>query len=354
MSIYNENDGLKYVMEQRWENKQNNQFPYSNEEYIKKFCQIEDYLNENYHPDVNLGAAVSGDGLLTDHGIAHVKMVMEKANAIIGTRVEDLKGYEIFLLLVAIHFHDLGNITGRQDHEKKILEIMTGMKDVLPLDISEQEIVASIATAHGGFVDKTCDDKDTLKTIEHETFCNGISVRPSLLASILRFADELSDDFSRSKSKVDIPDENRIYHEYSKSLEPLGFNGKTIVFTYRIPYCMVKEKLKKGNQELYLYDEIMIRLSKCLRELEYCRKYADGFIGINTLSVTIKISDPQNSLKECDKDSFRLSLSGYPDENSFKLENYIVGNDCSDNQRKLKYSDGEELKNAIEKRGVSI
>lgn len=350
MSIYNKNDGLKYVMEQRWEDKQNDQFPNSNEEYIEKFRQIEDYLNQKYHPDVNLGAAISGDGLLTDHGVAHIKMVMEKANSILGAKVDELKGYEIFLLLVAIHFHDLGNITGRQDHEKKILDVMNDMKDVLPLDIPEQEIVSSIATAHGGFVDKTSCDKDTLKPIQRETFCNGISVRPLLLASILRFADELSDDFSRSRSKVEIPDENKIYHEYSKSLEPLGFNGNTIVFIYRIPYSMVKVKLKKGDKEIYLYDEIMNRLSKCLRELEYCRKYADGFIGITTMSVTIKISDPNNPIKVCDSDSFRVSLSGYPDERTFKLENYIVDNDCLDNRKRLKYSDGEALKKAIEER----
>lgn len=350
--FYKENDGLKYIMEQRWNEKSEDEFPKTKNELIKNFEYIESFLNNKYHPNVNIGAAISGDGVLTDHGVEHVQAVMDKAFKIIKEKVHLLKGYEIFLLLVAIHFHDLGNISGRQDHETKIIEIMDEMGDQLPMDVPEKELVVSIATAHGGFADDAHKNKDTLRSVYPETHCNGIIVRPIILAAVLRFADELSDDFNRFVN-IDIPPENKIFHEYSKSLEPVGFNGKTLSFKYRIPYEKTKETMKKGSKEIYLYDEIRLRLSKCLLELDYCRKYADRFIDITTLSVSIKIMDPKNTIKSCDSDQFRLSLFGYPNENDFCLEDHIVNEDISsdDNStKKPKYSSGEELKNAMMKR----
>lgn len=356
MFIYKETDGLKYIMEQRLAQGAEGQFPKTKKNLIQNFRDLEAYLNEKYHPNVNLGAAISGDGILTDHGVDHVQMVMDKAFSIINGKENSLKGYEIFLLLVAIHFHDLGNISGRIDHEKKIIDIMNEMGDRLPIDDPEKEIVTAIATAHGGFAYNNSEDKDTLRLLYHETFCNSIPVRPAVLAAILRFADELSDDFSRFLD-MDIPDENKIFHEYSKSLEPLAFSGKTLSFRYRIPYAKTKETMKKGNQETYLYDEIRLRLSKCLRELDYCRKYADGFIGITTLSVAIKINDPNNPIKAYDSDAFRLCLFGYPHEGAFRLEDYIVNEELSyvngntfEHQKKPKYSSGEDLKEAIMKK----
>lgn len=357
MSYFKESDGLKYVMEEKFNSGGSNEFPSNKKDLIEKFLNLEKFLNENHHPNVNLGAAVSGDGVLTDHGVEHVQMVMEKAFNIIKGKEAQLKGYEIFLLLVAIHFHDLGNITGRKDHEKKIIDIMEEMGELLPVDDPEKEIISMIATAHGGYVDDKCQDKDTLRYVVSETFCNSIQIRPALLAAILRFADELSDDFNRAVN-VSIPDENKIFHEYSKSLEPIGFSGKTLSFKYRIPYEKTKETMIKGTKKYYLYDEICFRLLKCLRELDYCRKYADGFIIITTLSVSIKINDPKNHLKPYDSDSFQLSLFGYPHEESYHLGDYIVddksflGDNTLNDFPRPKYSSGEDLKNAIMKREV--
>ena len=56
----------------------------------------------------------------------------------------------------------------------------------------------------------------------------------------------------------------------------------------------------------------MNRLKKCLKELEYCRKYAEGFIRITTLRVEINIMDPVIAHRPKKKTCFTLRLSGYP------------------------------------------
>lgn len=95
---------------------------------VASFKYIEDYMNQNCHPNTTLGAALHGDGLLTDHGVEHVKMVIQNAGKLVGDmQYKRLNGYEIYLLLLAIHFHDVGNVCGRQEHEKKIDDIIIGV-----------------------------------------------------------------------------------------------------------------------------------------------------------------------------------------------------------------------------------
>ena len=115
MSIYKEKDGLRYDMEQIWESGSSDQFPRNITKLVENYKYIEDYMNEHCHPNATVGAAVNDDGLLTDHGPDHVRMVTQNAKQLIGDlSLRKLNGYEIYLLLLAIHFHDVGNCLGRE------------------------------------------------------------------------------------------------------------------------------------------------------------------------------------------------------------------------------------------------
>ena len=334
MSIYREIDGLRYTMEQLYNTGGKDQFPLSKGDLISSFKYIEDYMNTNCHPNTVAGAAAHGDGLLTDHGVDHVKMVIANAGNLIGDMTHhQLKCYEIYLLLLAIHFHDVGNVLGRADHEKKINAIMVALGDQLPLDMPEKVIVSNIAMSHGGYTDVAHTDKDTLCRLNLVENCNGIVIRPALLGAILRFADELSDDSTRTSRYMNdanaIPDENKIFHAYSSALAPISFNGNTISFQYYILLEQARNKIPNPDGK-FLYDEIISRLKKCMQELEYCQKYSEGFIRITTLSVTINVMDPTTTFTPLDSTKFSLRLSGYP--NGFTISN-----------KTLEFKTGEDL-----------
>jgi hypothetical protein len=346
--FFKQADGLKYIMEQRWIGKTLcDQFPQSKEKLISNYKYIENYLNDRYHCYVGLGASIAGDGVLTDHGVKHVQAVINKAWNLIKDKTDRFNGYELYLLLLATHFHDLGNIKGREEHEQKIIEVMDEIGNHLPLDDAEKEFVSKISMAHGGYVQNNKNDKNTLQTLEHETTCNGITIRPMLLAAILRFADELADDYDRIIPSVKIPPENEVFQEYSKSLEPIGFDKKTLIFRFRIPYEATKTTLKKIKGDIFLYDEILERLSKCLRELDYCRRYSNGFIDIETIHVEIKVTNPKNSCKVLKRTFFKLSLARYPKEDTFHLKDFIMSDNSNISQKNLEFSNGEELKKAM-------
>lgn len=353
MSYYKPSEGLKYILEQRengtdksFNELKNNtkQFPLVNKSYTTVFNTIERIMNEKWHQDVNLGAAISDGQLLTDHGTKHIESVISHSLDIIKSSNE-LTGFEIFLLLIAIHFHDVGNIYGREEHEQKIAEILDRSDDSFDLDVAEREIITSIATAHGGIVGE---DKDTIRFVVADQEYDSVHIRPKILASVLRFADEISDDLSRSFSNnnICVPRENEVYHEYSNSLTPVSIKGNTIIFHYRIQYENAIKKLGKGNDEVFLYDEILQRLSKCMCELEYCRKYSDGLIKINTLDVTIDIINKGSTFKQFSTDCFRLSLHGYPNKANFNIKDYmepINANMNGDKSDSLTYQNGEDL-----------
>ena len=344
MDYYNRQDGLKYILQRRKNGfspiKNRQEFPKPGLDYVAIFHSIEEEMNKSYHPNVNLGAAINGDGLLTDHGVEHVQDVIRHAGDI--TEINQLTGYEIFILLLAIHFHDVGNIAGRDNHEKRIAEIIDEMDNKLPLSTPEKQFICDIATAHGGYFGE---DKDTIKHITADDMYANVRIRPKVLAAILRFADEISDDFSRTVTPVDIPKANEIYHEYSRSLDPISVIGDTIKFHYRIPISLTQKKIGKDNDEVFLYDEILGRLAKCMRELEYCKKYSNGLIKPNSLSVIIDFKEDNSfRIRQGAGDRFKLSLQGYPDSSIHRLSTYMeLQNDSAHSVKPLRYKDGNEL-----------
>ena len=356
MSLYKKSDGLRYDLQQRWYGADEaspiycddrKEFPESKTMLLEQYHVFEAKMDEKWHPNVVLGAAVTGGGLLTDHGVAHVRSVIAHAKDIL-VDPHFLNGYEIYLLLMSIHFHDLGNISGREEHEQKIAELIEKMGEDLPLDNPEKEIVSAIATAHGGFCGE---DKDTIRNISLDTVYAGVHYRPKALAAILRFADEISDDFNRAEfNGVIVPHQNEVFHEYSKALEPISIIGETIKFHFRIPYELTQRKVGKGSGEVYLYDEVLARMAKCMRELEYCRKFADGAIKPTTADIIIDFLQPGSSFRRKDRDSFRLTLHGYPDADHSTLADYFdkasrLGETAP--QKELKFKDGNAVQIAM-------
>jgi hypothetical protein len=303
------------------------------------------------HPNTVLGAAIHGDGLLTDHGVDHIQMVMRNAYLLLKDKfrrkltdniVDRLNGSEVFILLMATHLHDVGNIYGREEHERKIFDVISEIGDRWTLDTAETLVIEAIATAHGGHAGDDTQDKDTLCLLNREDYLGNIPIRPALLASILRFADELSDDNTRANRFLNnagvVLDKNKIHHEYSCSLSPITITGNVVAYKYFIGIDKTHNKIPLGNGEnAYLYDEILKRLKKCLCELEYCRKYADGLISITTLNAIVNIM-PEKRGRPVKTTEFNLRLRGYPTIDSIIIDS-------------LEYMSGEELNNAIQEVG---
>ncbi len=268
--------------------------------HSKRYNALSQRLHEDYHSQVGTGAMVADGGLLTDHGSDHINTVINRAGQLIGC-VDDgssgaLRPYEIYLLLIAIHFHDLANIFGRSDHEKRIDEMMDIVSQYLG-DSVERRCIRKIACVHSGRING---DKDTISWLERSEPINGCDVRPQLLAGILRFSDELADDRNRANRILQalrkIPLGSEVYHKYAECLHSVMIRAKEkiIELTFEINVSDLTKKFGKKapsgrTKKVYLLDEIFKRNLKTHLERLYCNRYMSPVVNIRAIQVTINV-----------------------------------------------------------------
>jgi len=246
-------------------------------------------------------------------------MVIQRAGLLLNDRIQGLSGYEIYLLLLAIHFHDVGNIYGREQHETRILEVMEELGQSLDLDTPAKKTVARIAMTHGGKINGS---RDTISHLPATEYLQAMEIRPTLIASILRFADEIADDHSRAaRFLLDadlLPKENEAFHHYSKCLQPVAVEGTTLIWKFDLPkewatrtFFKENDNCASGLSRVYLYDELLRRVRKCLCELEYCSRFASPFIYLNSIRAIIQVH-LSRVINPVFEDDIRMRIKGYP------------------------------------------
>jgi hypothetical protein len=298
-------------------------FPRESVNYYDRFKGVSDYLNADVHPEVEKLAILIDGGLLTGHGPDHIKTVIRRASELIGSPKEKLSGYEVYILLLAIHFHDVGNAFGRAGHEQNNFDVMNKCKGLLGNDSIEMRVIQRVAEAHGG------SDKDKISRLPVDQALNNKAVRMQKLAALLRFADELSDDKSRAnRFALDlgkIPTESEVFHKYafhlhSVSIEPLG---RAVNLDFEFTESVAMTKFGKLTTKVFLLDEIFARTMKMHLEGIYCMRFLRDIAPIDKINVHIDIFD--NEYKEAQPRrsiNYQLKETGYPESsrhNIFKI-----------------------------------
>jgi len=306
-----------------------NDFPNPGVNHYQRFVRLEEHLNTNVHNSVNVGAAANNDGWLTDHGEDHIATVIRRASDLSMTSENEtlLSPYETFILLLACHFHDVGNVFGREEHEKKIPEVLKMIgsdvgRDTLGRDTAEIRMITHIATAHGGYVDDEKTDKDTINQLRQKWPSNKTPVRVTLLAAILRFADELADDHTRANrfmiESKDCISKSEVYHAYADRLKQVLVRplDNTIQLRFELTAKDVDSRFRKGRKKVFLFDELAMRALKLHHEHVYCSRFFAGLIHIDSILVSATISpgiDDGAFLQPLDVINFTMQQVGYPD-----------------------------------------
>lgn len=289
--------------------------------YPAKYNSITDKLNSWVHPYVNQGSMLTDGGFLTDHGPEHIKTVIKRATQLVASMKPDdgLNPFEVYVLLMAIHVHDVGNILSRNGHEVNSTIVIDHLKDTLvKYDRIEWSAIYDIASAHGG------GEKDKISKLpESPEPIHNIEVRFQLLAAILKFADELAEDSSRAARYLveleKVPELSMIYHEYALSLHSIKISTKDRLVNMYFDieedklHILYKKKMKKSPtseskriglfkrfskddsssesiKHEYLINEIYLRTLKTHFERLYCMRFLRPYINIDRIRVFIRVS----------------------------------------------------------------
>lgn len=290
--------------------------------YVERYKHIRGTLRNNIHKYIDQGAqqaehknAKKEKKTLTGHGPEHFEDLIDATTKLVKAEDCDLDYYEVYLLLAAIQTHDIGNIIGRENHESKMREVFYDIfEGDRSLENVENDIFLSIAEVHSGNNDG---DKDTIGKLSNTSNKN-VRIRMQLLASILRFADELTDNPKRVPNylieKGLIEPESEIYHEYAKSLKSTEIiaAAKEISLYFKFDAPVGLKKYQKDSKRQYLLDEIFERTKKVHTEKVYCMRYMHPYCPIKHINIEITIFTEGYKEKML-RIAYRLIDSGYPE-----------------------------------------
>jgi len=291
-------------------------------------CSLEQEIKNNTISDELYDKVI----LLNKHGKSHVESVIAHASDLAKCIDEKnkLSPFEIFILLCAIQIHDIGNMYGRDEHTTSFeRDFIKSAKQSFITDPVLIKCILNIAKVHGG---KVKGNSDTIGAagLRYEITLLRMDIRQRLLAAILRFADELADDNTRSLEIDDIskiPEYSRIYHAYSNSLhnvkiekierENVYFVKLGYYMTIKDAFCIYK-KLKKENDgscisiSLPLIREIIERTKKMERERRYCSHHFLPYIMLKHIFVEIEME--VGGFESPKRIIYTLQETGYPGE----------------------------------------
>ncbi len=242
---------------------------------------------------------------LTDHSYKHVGNVLDKAWQLLNikdcTPHISITGMDLYCLLMSILFHDVGNIFGRDDHQKNCIQIYDHVRSEADSDNNERHIIQSIVKAHCG---KTPDGSyDTIQELGiGSEQIKGHPVHVCDIAAIVRFADELAEGPQRTSSfaseHMNIPDPSKIYHKYANSVH-VSIHPETnrIVLKYYID-CPENYPLEdNGNPTVdELISFILMRVEKLNQERQYARYYTEWLDPYKKLEVSLFLNNSQGAI----------------------------------------------------------
>lgn len=317
--------------------KNTNVFPNPSQNYFDRYTCIVEHLKKNVYSNINTGLSAnsSEQGLYTDHGPEHFDMVVLYAGQMLGLSPSSsldniaelsiknnwlLQPYEIYLLLLSIRLHDVGNIFGREQHEKNIGRVIRQYEiPFLMRDTVEARKVAQAGGAHGGIAPNG--SKDTIDLLsENESDGHIKNVNLKKIAAIVRFADEICENRHRSPAYFECftPEHNVIFHLYAKSITSSYVENQILHLQFELNRELLLEEYPlsslKDSKKATLPNVFIDRIQKTELERRYCSRYLPDGISIKEIFVCVKIVkyDEYHYVEVLDKKEFTLKERDYP------------------------------------------
>lgn len=245
-------------------------------------------LVENILPEIK-----AMEPTLTDHSADHVANVLDNVEKVLGEDIEKLTPLELYILSVSVLFHDVGNLHGREKHNRNISSIYDFARNKDASFGREKSIVLKIAGAHSG---KASDGtSDTLKEVPLEMQLDGEKIRAQYLAAVLRLADELAEGCQRTSvymlSEHKYDQNSKIYHAYASITDvcidrPQGRIALSYLFqtiTTGAGLVVMSSELSVPLQDMLAFT--YKRVSKLDEERKYTKYYCDWLAPFKAVSV---------------------------------------------------------------------
>lgn len=162
---------------------------------------------------------------LTDHGPGHIIDVLTNAFGLLGNegcagkKGSPLEPAELFLLVLSILFHDVGNVFSRKGHKSRLTEAYEFARGTGSAFAQERVLLFRIIEAHGGVTSTGSPDTIGDGQVNVDGIFKGKRVDCKRIAAILRFADELAEGPQRTslfmQKHLEIGGDAQVFHDYA-------------------------------------------------------------------------------------------------------------------------------------------
>lgn len=280
-------------------------------DYVINYNSIKKKLAPIHDEVKSVVAKIDPSIFLNAHGVSHIKMVIEKATMLLSNEGVILTAYEMYFLLLAIQFHDIGHIiNGRNTHAIDSNRIISKIDDSL-LGIVEKKAIFQIASAHSG-------KENPIGQLPLENTISNERIRFRLISALVRLADELADGTERASSFLLendlIPPKSEIYHIFSSCLDSCvpQFDYHAIDMKFYLNEKRAIKKFKKKDTEIYLVDEIYIRTMNTFTECLYYNRFVPESLRINSVHVEINFLNTETLMNFHETIKYKIEEQGYP------------------------------------------
>ena len=291
-----------------------------------RYENVKVYLKKEYYPWIQANCP-----FFTDHGEKHIQSVIQAGSLLLQEHLssdskKDVTCLDIFLVLCAIVWHDAGMVYERSEHASRVAGMINKIKAGLLPEPDIQRLIVEIVSAHEGNEGLRTPRKEEDFTMPSQRVC---TVYPRALAAIVRFADEVSENWSRISQALlpNVPDENRIYWEYANCIKASRPNParERVVVTIEIQHdAAIREFtcpqrfLYRANDEgnISLIEYIICRLEKMINERAYCASEFSRYVSIREITARFTILRDLERLENYELGK-SFSQSGYPNINVF-------------------------------------
>jgi hypothetical protein len=237
--------------------------------HFNKYISARNFLVENIYEEIK-----GKEPSLSDHGPKHIYNVLDNAKKLLSDDIFALTGMELYCLCLMILFHDVGNLEGRENHNKNITEIYNKVRNKESKFNHERRVIIKGAEAHCG---KTVNgDGDTLATLDEIESIEGCRIRLREMAAILRFADELAEGPQRTSTYMvetnRYTKDSQIFHRYASMTNVFIDKGNNrVVLSY---YIDIKATdLDDSTELIQLIHFVLERINKLDEERRYNKHY---------------------------------------------------------------------------------
>jgi pyrimidine-nucleoside phosphorylase len=213
-----------------------------------------------------------------DHGPGHIERVLQIVEKLVGANPEAVLGaHELYLTLMAVIYHDVGIIQKRDGHGDLSAAIVLAENQV-ELTTADKDVISKAVASHSS----SKDIREVCAELLDEEPIEGQTVRPKVIAALVRIADELDEDQRRARDFIQdlaaIPDSSRFFWRFCQCISGLDIRQDKleIIMGVRFEADDIDRFLPEGKDATLL--PFVVRFARKLAKINRERRTVNEFL----------------------------------------------------------------------------